>query len=282
MSKNEMSLQNQGKQSAVQGMASSRQAQEVQAAMVVAKRFPRDEEQAMNKIINACTRQSLAEQATYEYPRGGTKVKGPSIRLAETMARSWGNMDYGIIELEQKDGESEMMAYCWDLETNTRETRIFTVNHIRDTKYGKKKLESARDIYEMTANMGARRMRACILGVIPKYVAEEAVEQSEKTLANKNGQSLEQRIENMVKTFAELGVNQEMLEEKIGCKAAAFTQNDVLKLGRIYRSIQDEMAGVEDFFDFGPEEKSPYDQEDEEPEDDFAKDVEDAIKESGE
>lgn len=282
MSKNEMSLQNQGKQSAVQGMASSRQAQEVQAAMVVAKRFPRDEEQAMNKIINACTRQSLAEQATYEYPRGGTKVKGPSIRLVETMAHSWGNMDYGIIELEQKDGESEMMAYCWDLETNTRETRIFTVNHIRDTKYGKKKLESARDIYEMTANMGARRMRACILGVIPKYVAEEAVEQSEKTLANKNGQSLEQRIENMVKTFAELGVNQEMLEEKIGCKAAAFTQNDILKLGRIYRSIQDEMAGVDDFFDFGPKEKSPYDQEDDEPEDDFAKDVEDAIKESGE
>lgn len=89
-------------------MMISRQAQEVQAAMVVAKRFPRDEIEANNRILNACKRKSLAERAIYEYPRGGENVTGPSIRLAEVMAQNWGNLDFGITELEQKNGESNL------------------------------------------------------------------------------------------------------------------------------------------------------------------------------
>lgn len=93
-------------------MMISRQAQEVQAAIVLAKRFPRDEFEATERIKRACQRKSLADQAVYSYPRGKECVSGPSIRLAETLAKTWGNIDYGIIELEQKDGSSEMMAYA--------------------------------------------------------------------------------------------------------------------------------------------------------------------------
>lgn len=71
-------------------MMISRQAQEVQGAMVIAKRFPRDEVESFNRIMQSCKRKSLAESAMYEYPRGGTKVSGPSIRLAEAMAQNWG------------------------------------------------------------------------------------------------------------------------------------------------------------------------------------------------
>ncbi|BBP90995.1 hypothetical protein BsIDN1_46130 [Bacillus safensis] len=51
----------------------SRQAQEVQAAMVIAKKFPRDVYAAFERIKKACERRLLAENAVYEYPRGGTK-----------------------------------------------------------------------------------------------------------------------------------------------------------------------------------------------------------------
>ena len=152
-----------------------RQAQEVQAAMVVAKKFPRDEYNAIEKIRRTCQRATLAEQAIYSYPRGKENVSGPSVRLAEALAQNWGNIDYGIIELEQKDGVSEMMAYAWDLETNTRVTKIFSVEHKRDTKKGSYQLTDSRDIYELTANFGARRMRACIHGVIPGDVVDMAV-----------------------------------------------------------------------------------------------------------
>ena len=36
----------------------------------------------MDRILNACTRQTLAESAVYAYNKGGNQITGPSIRLA--------------------------------------------------------------------------------------------------------------------------------------------------------------------------------------------------------
>lgn len=236
----------------------SRQAQEVQAAMVVAKRFPRDEIDSFNRIMTSCQRKSLAERAMYEYPRGGTKVTGPSIRLAEAMAQNWGNIDFGIIELEQSNGESQVMAYAWDLETNTRQTKIFNVPHVRGTKKGNVPLTDPRDIYEMVANQGARRLRACILGVIPGDVIDAAVEQCKKTMTEGNEKPLIDRIREGVKLFEEkFSVSQQMLEKYIGCKCEAFSENDMVRLNNVYRSLRDGMSKREDYFDISlPEEET--------------------------
>ena len=103
-------------------MSTTREAQEVQAAVFMAKRFPRDENFAIARIAQTCQRKGLAEKAIYSYPKGGQNVTGPSIRLAEAIAQSWGNIQSGVVELEQRPGESVCMSYCWDLETNTRDT----------------------------------------------------------------------------------------------------------------------------------------------------------------
>ncbi len=227
----------------------SRQAQEVQAAMVIAKKFPRDVYAAFDRIKKACERRLLAENAVYEYPRGGTKVSGPSIRLAEALAQNWGNIDYGIMELEQKAGESSVMAYAWDLETNTRQTKIFTVKHERKAKGTVTKLNDARDIYEMVANQGARRLRSCILGVIPGDIVDAAVDMCQKTLINGHKEPLEDRLRNALSTFKkEFGITKEMIEEYIGSNIDAFTEQDFLKIGRIYTSLRDGMAKKEDYF----------------------------------
>ena len=236
-------------------MAISRQAQEVQAAMVIAKKFPRDEVQSFNRIMQACKRKTLAEQAMYEYPRGGTKVTGPSIRLAEAMAQNWGNLDYGIIELQQKSGESQVMAYAWDLETNTRQTKIFSVPHIRSTKNGNITLTDPRDIYELVANQGARRVRACILGVIPGDVIDSALAQCNATLLSDTG---DKPLIDLVRDAAALfqsdyGVTIQMLEKFIGCKSESFTMNDLIRLKRVYKSLKDGMAKREDYFEMIPD-----------------------------
>lgn len=228
----------------------SRQAQEVQAAMVIAKKFPRDEIEAYNRILRSCQRKSLAEQSMYEYPRGGQKVTGPSIRLAEALAQNWGNLDYGIIELEQKTGESSVMAYAWDLETNTRQTKIFTVKHERKANRQIKKLDDPRDIYELVANQGARRVRACILGVIPGDIVDSALEQCEKTLKSGNNEPLIDRVRKMVKAFEDnFSVSKAMIEKFLGCSSEAFSENDFIRLRKIYGSLKDGMAKREDYFD---------------------------------
>lgn len=251
-------------------MVTSRQAQEVQAAMVIAKKFPRDEVDSYNRIMRSCQRKSLAEQSMYEYPRGGTKVTGPSIRLAEAMAQNWGNIDFGIIELEQKSGESQVMAYAWDLETNTRQTKIFSVPHVRSTKKGNVALTDPRDIYEMVANQGARRLRACILGIIPGDVQEAAIEKCMETLTKGETEPLIDRVRKMAKAFEDAySVTLPMIEKYLGCKSDAFSENDFIRLKNVYKSLRDGMAKREDYFEIAApadqkEVKDPFEDKDKE------------------
>lgn len=235
----------------------TRQTQEVQAAMVIAKKFPRDYIAAVNRITTSCQRKTLAERAMYEYPRGGQKVKGPSIRLAECLAQNWGNIDFGYTIMSSTATESEVMAYAWDLETNTRQSKVFIVKHVRSTRNGDYPLTDPRDIYEMIANQASRRVRACILGIIPGDVVDCAVQECEKTLINGNDKPLIDRIRGGVKMFQEkFSVSKEMLEKRIGCKAEAFSEQDMITLTNIYNSLKDGMSKREDWFEVGlPEEE---------------------------
>jgi len=246
----DMNLQRNEESNVIAQAMTGRYIQEVQGMIIMAKKFPRDQFQAYNRIMEACKRKSLAEVAQYEFPRGGEKVTGPSIRLAEVLAQNWGNISTGIIELEQNYGESKVMAFAWDLETNYREERIFTVKHERKAKGVIKKLDDPRDIYELVANLGARRKRSCILAVIPKDIVEAAEAQCEETLKKNNaGKPLVDRIRDMFAKFqADFGVTKDMIEEFIGCHAEAFTERDVMKLARVYNSLRDGMAKREDFF----------------------------------
>jgi len=225
--------------------------QEVQAAMTVAKHFPRDIMASAERIRKSCERRGLAEKAVYNYPRGDKKVTGPSIRLAEVMAQNWGNLDFGIIEIEQSEGESTVMAYCWDLETNVRQTKIFQVKHERHKKGGVvTHLRDPRDVYETVANQGARRMRACILGIIPGDIQEVALEQCSKTMAGSDRDvPIAQRVQKMVAAFAEFQVTPEMIERRLGYKLAVCNEYDLEDLRGVYTSLKDNMSGREDWFD---------------------------------
>jgi hypothetical protein len=237
---------------AVSGMVSveqSRAIAETQAAMVVAKSHRRDEFDAYSRIMKACQRPSLASSAMYAYRRGGAMVEGPSIRLAEVLARARGNITYGLRELSRTEGESEIEAFSWDLETNTRVTRQFVVRHIRDTKGGAKKLTEERDVYELAANMGQRRVRACLLELIPGDIVEEAVNQCKKTLALGDGRPFEDRIRSMIVAFEELGVTKDMIEGFLSHKITAMVPAQLVKLTQIYKSIKDGVAPREEYFD---------------------------------
>lgn len=230
-------------------VASNRVMQEIQAAMTVAKRFPRNEIAALAKIKNACKRIRLAEAAVYSYPKGGSQVEGPSIRLAETLAQCWGNLDFGVVELEQKPGESSCMSYCWDLETNTRQTKIFTIKHERHTRSGATRLQDPRDVYELVANQGARRLRACILGVVPGDIVDEALEEVNATLKNAgDGNPLADRVNAMATAFEKHGVTSDMIAERLGHNLDATSEQELVNLRKIFVSLKDGMSKRDDWF----------------------------------
>lgn len=235
---------------------SQREVMEVQAMVIMAKQFPRNQIQAVDRILNACTRPSLAEGAVYSYPRGGNNVEGPSIRLAEVIAQNWGNIDFGIRELSQTKSDSIVEAYAWDLETNTRQVKVFQVPHKRFTKQGVKILSDSRDIYELVANIGARRLRACILGVIPGDVIEQAVKQCSITLAS-TVDVTDDGIKAMVQAFESFGITKEMIEMRCQCRIEAIRPAQYIKLRKIYASLQDGMSKPHDWFDI-PEQDTAH------------------------
>lgn len=232
---------------------SSRAIAEAQGKLVIAKRFPRDEIDAFAKVMTACQRKSLAEKAFYSYPRGGETVQGPTIRFAEELARCWGNLDYGIKELSQSNGNSEMQAYCWDLETNTMSVQNFTNPHRKEVGKTIKELTSLRDIYENNANMAARRLRARILAVLPSDLVDEAIKECRKTLTGNNETPLIDRVKSMTVAFGKIGVTQEMIEGRLKRKIETMTAEDFADYIGIFNSLKENNSKISDWFEYEKE-----------------------------
>lgn len=229
---------------------------QVQGAMAMAKQFPRDTAAALRRVLSACAQPALAQRAFFRYNRGGSMITGPSVHLARTLAQSWGNIDFGLVELARDDakGVSEMLAWATDLETNARSSTTFQVPHVRVAGGETKQITDPRDVYELLANNGARRLREQIFAVIPGWLVEEAKAACMKTLENGGGEALEVRVTKAVNVFAErFGIAQERLERALGGdgepKAAGKWDNlDVARLQTIYTSLSNGETTVEEEF----------------------------------
>lgn len=233
---------------------SERAIADVKAKLALAKMFPRDRAQAFQQVMDTCSRKEFAETATYSYPRGGETVTGPSIRLAEELARAWGNVEFGIAELAEYAAEpgqapaTEVMAFCWDLQANVMSKQTFRSPHERHTKRGVQKLDDPRDIYENNANLGARRLRSRILAVIPPDMVSAAVRQSRDTLAGNVKEPLSQRVANIVRQFGKLGVAVSHIEQRLGHSLDNILPDEYADLVGIYNSLKDGMTSASDWF----------------------------------
>ena len=253
---NELMGRNQGQIAQYQ---ESKELSEIKGKMFLARQFPRDPEWSLQSAMKECQRKELAEAAQYEFPKGDSVVKGPSIRLVEVLARHWGNITSGVDEIESKDGETTIKSYAWDLETNVSDSKTFTVKHERSVGRGDnrriKKLTDERDIYEMVANKGARRKRACLLSVLPGWYVDAAVTACEETLRKSltEGKSMEEVISSIVSAFSEFDISPAQIEDKLGKPVESLSKNDVVKLRHLYSAIKDGFVKPGDAFGLPPE-----------------------------
>ena len=228
----------------------SRAVAEVQAAVVVAQQVPRDIGTARTAMQQSCSQLRFAERAFYRYPRGGAVVTGPSVHLARELARCFGNVQYGISELRRDEAnrESEMLAWAWDVQMNTRASQTFIVPHKRDTKDGTKALTDLRDVYENNANMGARRLREAIFSILPTWFKEEAIDLCQQAMHKGDGKPLEERITGAIAAYDALDVSADRLVQKLGRPRDKWNEYDIAQLLITHRSIQRGEVTVEDEF----------------------------------
>jgi hypothetical protein len=265
----------------------SRAVAEVFAAAELASRFPRDEDHAEARIIAACSRKSLAERAEYALPRGGNQaaVTGPSVHLARELARIWGNISHGVVEISRdpERGQSELLAYAWDVESNARSARVVIIPHTRDkTEWVKRDgrnvrggtvqapIDTQQDITNQNNSVAARQLREVIFSVLPQALTEDAIAACKATLVraeqeaveadqDTTGKALPERIRNAVDLFEANGVTRAQLEEWAGREGNVdrfpvdrWEADTLARVGVLYRSLERGDAKVADVWPPAP------------------------------
>ncbi|EAB4417272.1 hypothetical protein D7B12_17735 [Salmonella enterica] len=227
---------------------------EAQSKIQLAKMFPRNETEAFDRLMFACSHPGFAEEAFYSLPRGDKSISGPSIRLAEEIARLYGNFTYGHRELSRGNGKSEVEVFAWDVENNNYTSRQITVMHVQDTKSGSYALRSQADVDTRIANIASKQLRGRILSLIPKWMLAEAVSQCRKTLAGgQNKEQREARIEALQARFATRGVNRQALEQYLGHPLKLITDDEIADLFGVYTAIKEGSPVNEFFIEKAPE-----------------------------
>lgn len=228
-------------------------AAEVQAGMIVAKRYPRNEDLAYQKLLKACTRTAFAEDALYSYPRGGNTIEGPSVNLAREAARVWGNIEYGFVIVRDEKDERQLRGWAWDKETNTRNFSEASFQKLiqRKTKSGETRwvVPDEREQRELTNKHGAVLERNSILKSIPKDFIEDALLACRATLKKQTEQDPDGARKRIILAFSDLHITPEMLEQKLGHPLATCTAAELTELRSVHTALKDGTAKWSDYTD---------------------------------
>ena len=236
--------------------AASRETAEVQAAVILARKFPRDEQRTYDKLLASCGRASFAEEATYSFPRGGSTVSGPSVNIAREAARLWGNVRFGLDIIRDDDDTRGIRAWAWDVESNTKVAYADEFKKLiqrKDKQTGQTRwiTPNERDLRELTNRRGAICLRNCLLQIIPKDFIEDALEECEKTLRGQTKQDRPTILKKITASFADLGVTGAMLDKYLSHPLESASDDEIVRLRGISKALTDDYAKKEEYFGNG-------------------------------
>lgn len=239
----------------------------IHAGYQLALAKPRNEEEARAQILKYCKKPLFAERVEYGKPikqrndETGkwewTKLRGPSIRFAETAIRLWQNIRTDVA-ITYEDSECRRVAVTvTDLETNaswTRETQVSkTVERafapeerivLAERKNSKGKsvylLRATDDEMDLkTSAVVSKTIRNEGLRLIPSDIIDEAIEEARKTLASRSKEDPDREKRRVVDGFMTLGLSPKHLEEYLGHSLDTITPPEIDELRILWKAIDD-------------------------------------------
>lgn len=237
--------------------AVAREEAELKGAIVAARHFPRNEADAYARLIKSARRPSFAEGARYSFPRGGTRVEGPSVKMAREMARCWGNLRYGLRVVSMDEKYVHIKGWALDLETNDYVEMEDKFEKLVFRKKSGWTKPDERDLRELINRRGAICIRNAILQVMPPDVVDEMMLAVQDTMLKaakgEVEQDREQAVRRIVSAFAEFGVKSAMIEDYLGHDLETITADELADLRGVYTAIRDGQAKAAEFFRRGRE-----------------------------
>lgn len=187
---------------------------EIDVQISTAKAFPRSIKMSIDKAMSIATvSEEVAASCAYALPRGGKTLEGPSVRLAEIVCSSFGNIRSGARVIHNDGRTITAQGICHDLETNNCVT-VEVKRKITD-RNGKTYNE---DMQVVTGNAAcAIAYRNAVFKVIPSALIMDIYEKV-KEVAKGTEETMVARRDKALKYFKDLGVKESQICEVLELK----------------------------------------------------------------
>lgn len=185
---------------------------EVEAQLDAAHKYRRSVTRFIAEAVTLATiTQEVAESCIYSLPRDGKIIAGPSVRLAEICASSYGNLHVGARIVDETETQIVAHGVAWDLEKNLK---ITVETRRRITNRAGRRFSD--DMITVTGNAAASiALRNAIFRVIPRaYV--DSIYAKVREVAVGNQRTLASKREDVVARLQKIGVPRERIFARVG------------------------------------------------------------------
>ena len=226
---------------------------EIDMQIATAKKYPRDIKRFMSESRTlASLNEDIAGDCYYRLERKDKNgkvniIEGPSSRLAEIVASTWGNCRAGARVIEESEDFITAQGAFIDLERNVAIT--YEVRRSIKGKYGR----YSTDMIGVTANAACSiALRNAVFKGVPKAFWSDAYDEAVKTYRG-DQKSLGERRQAMFGYFKKLGVNEEKVLAKIGRPSvAAVDLDDLVRLKGYATAIKEGDMSLDETFNPPP------------------------------
>jgi hypothetical protein len=217
---------------------------EIDVQIATANRYPRSLTKFTNEATGYVTLSpEIADGCIYALPRGGKELEGPSIRFAEVIASTWGNLRCAARIVSEDEKFITAQAIVHDLQTN-----VCVAEEVRRAIVGKDGRRYNNDMVIVTG-MAAKSiaLRNAILKVIPRSVWEPIYKKAEATITG--GKDVETRLAAAFQFFLDKKVPEAKILNALSISSRAeLNQNHLLTLIGWANSIKDNPGNLQDIF----------------------------------
>lgn len=222
---------------------------EIGIQVETAKKYPRSLTKFYaDAMAMATLNEEVAASCCYAVPRGGKTIEGPSARMAEIVACSWGNIRTDARIVDVTDTEVVARGVCLDLERNNGQTVEVRVR-ITD-KNNKRYNADMIGVASLAALAKARRN--AIFVTVPRAYINPIYEAARQAAVGK-AETLGKRRAQMMAHFAKLGILAARVFAAVGVPGENdITLDNLVTLRGYANAIKEGTATIEQCF---PEEK---------------------------
>lgn len=198
------------------GLAEQMAGSQIDRLVETAKRYPRSMARFLRNATELVTaNETVAASCSYALPRGGKTLTGPSVRFAEIIASTWGNLWAQVTPIAEDRRFVTVRAVAWDVEAN-----LCLAFDVRRRITDKKGNTFNDDMIGVTiAAASSVAYRNAVLRVVPESVTRPVLEAA-RDVVRGDVTTLQARRDKMFVTFATMGVDQRRILHALGVEDA--------------------------------------------------------------